>query len=72
MIEKLTVRQRVLLVSPQLPSDEHIVAGVTALNVIDAQESALAAIAALMPPRGFGMSDSSLTRIREALESVKP
>ncbi len=37
MIEQLTVRQSVLLVSPQLPSDEHIVAGVMALRIIDAQ-----------------------------------
>lgn len=34
-IDQLTVRQKVLLVSPQLPSDEHIVAGATALRIID-------------------------------------
>jgi hypothetical protein len=43
MSETLTERQRVLLLSPQLPTDEHIRAGVQALRIIDDLTERLAA-----------------------------
>ncbi len=43
-IETLTERQRVLLVSQQLPSDEHIRAGVAAIFVISAQAERIASL----------------------------